>query len=323
MDAYVRAGVDIASRTVRYAEVVQDASGCTVSRLGRIDVEAGVLRNAFAGRDDERLCAVSGALTDIFSGSGREAGLDAVRISISSRTGHAFRVPLAAEAGPDLRRQHLRREIDLLIAPERPLRIVADVLHQEALDAGGAAEWMHVLALDERLAERLRRLVRGAPAKRVRCMSALHAVVSAIGHAEAARRNAGEAACVLGMGWHADRLDYVLCVGGVWRFGGFAEGVEPVDAAYLGAAAAARFGISPADVNTVYAYGDPPPDALFSELEAVFGGAIQTLHPAALPGVSMACSPSEAGDPAYAACIGAALYGGEGLFFQTDPAVPS
>ncbi len=323
MDAYVRAGIDIASRTVRCVEIVRDASGCRLSRLGRIDVDEGVLRNMFAGREDERLCAVSEALANIFSDPEREAALDDLRISISSRTGHAFRAPLAAEAGPDIRRQHLRREIDLLIAPKRSLRIVADALHREAMDSGGAVEWMHVLAMEERLEERLREVVRGVPAKRVRLMSAVHAAVSAIGHAEAARESAAEAACVLGMGWRADRLDYVICVGGAWRFGGFAEGVEPPDAAYLGAAAAARFGIPPADVNTVYVYGDPAPDALFSELEAVFGGDIRTLRPTSLPGVSMACSPSEAGGPAYAACMGAALYGGEGLFFQADPLVPS
>ncbi len=323
MDAYVRAGVDFSSRTVRYAEVARDASGCRLSRLGCIDAGEGVLRNVFSGREDDGFRTLSEALADVFSDLGRTGGLDDLRISISSRTGHAFRAPLAAEAGPDVRKRHLRREIDLLVAPKRSLRVAADALHREDMDAGAAAEWMHVLAVEERLEERLRRLVRGVSAKRVRLMSAAHAAVGAIRHAEAARERAAEAAGALGLGWRADRLDYVFFVGGAWRYGGFAEGAEPVDAAYLGAAAAARFGMSPADVSAVYAYGGPIPDALFSELEAVFGGDIRTLRPAALPGVSVACSPSEADDPAYAACVGAALHEGEGLFFQADPSVPS
>ncbi len=323
MDAYVRAGIDFSSRTIRYAEVTRDASGCRLSRLGCIDAGEGALPNLFAGREDGRLRAISEALADVFSDSGRAGGLDDLRISISPRTGHAFRVPLGAEAGPDMRRQRLRQEINLLVAPKRPLRVAADAVHREALDSGGAVEWMHVLAVEEQIAARLRRLVRGVPAKRVRLMSAAHAAASAISHAEAARESADEAASALGLGWHADRLDYVFFVGDAWRFGRFAEGVAPIDAAYLGAAAAARFGIPPANVRTIYAYGDPAPDALFPELEAVFGGDIQTLRPSALPGVSVACSPSEADDPAYVAGAGAALYDGEGLFFQADPPVSS
>ncbi len=323
MDAYVRAGIDFSRRTIRYAEVARDASGCRLSRLGCIDAGEGALRNLFAGREDGRLRAVSEALADVFSDSGGARGLDDLRIAIAPRTSHAFRAPLAAEAGPDIRRQRLRQEIDLLLAPKRPLRIVADAVHREALESGGALEWMHVLAVEAQIAARLRQLVRGVPAKRVRLMSAAHAAARAIRHAEAAREPAGEAACALGLGWRTDRLDYVFFVGDAWRFGGFAEGVAPIDAAYLGAAAAARFGIPPANVRTIYAYGDPVPDALFSEMEAVFGGDIRTLRPSALSGVSVACSPSEADDPAYVACVGAALYDGEGLFFQADPPVSS
>ncbi len=322
MDAYVRAGIDFSSRTIRYAEVTRDASGCRLSRLGCIEAGEGALRNLFAGREEGRLRAISEALADVFSDSGRAGGLEDLRIAISPRTGHAFRAPLDAEAGPDIRRQGLRQEIDLLVAPKRPLRVVADAVHREILD-GGAVEWMHVLAVEEQIAVRLRQLVRGVPAKRVRLMSAAHAAASAIRRVEAAREPADEAASALGLGWHADRLDYVFFVGDAWRFGAFAEGVAPIDAAYLGAAAAVRFGIPAADVRAVYAYGDPVPDALFPELEAVFGGDIRTLRPSALPGVSVDCLPSEADDPGYVACVGAALYDGEGRFFQATPPVSS
>ncbi len=315
MDAYVRTGVDIAGRAVRYAEVVQDASGCRLSRLGRIDVDEDVLGSMLAGLDDERIHAVSGALAEVFSRPENGNGIDDLRISVSPRAGHSFRVPLSAEAGPDVRRSCIRQAIDLLIAPEQPLRITADVIPNEAMPRGAAVAWAHVLVVGERLDERLRHLVRDVPAKRTRLMSGAQAAAGMIGCTEAAREGAGEDPCTLGIGWYGDRLDYVFCTGKVWRFSGFAEGVEPIDAAYLSVHTASRFGISPSGVKTVYVYGDTAPDALFSELRAVFGGDIRALHPAALRDVSITCSPSDMDVPAYAGCIGAALYEGEEFFF--------
>ncbi len=313
MDAYVRAGVDIAGRAIRYAEVMQDASGCRLSRLGRIDVEKDVLRNVLAGRDDGRIHAFSEALAEVFARPDNGDRIDDLRISVSPRAGHSFRAPLSAEAGPDVRRNCLRQAIDLLIAPEEPLRITADAI---PMPRGAAVVWMHVLAVGERLDERLRYLVRDVPAKRTRLMSGAQAAAGMIGCAEAVREGAGEDSCALGIGWYGDRLDYVLCTGKAWRFGGFAEGVEPIDAAYLGAHTASRFGIPPSGVQTVYVYGDTAPDTLFSELRAVFGGDIRMLHPAALRDVPVTCPPSDVDVPAYAGCIGGALYEGEEFVFR-------
>ncbi len=313
MDAYVRAGVDITGRAVRYAEVSQCASGRRLSRLGRIDVDEEVLGGVLSGRDDERVHAVSEALAEVFSGPEASHGIDDLRIAISPREGHSFRVPVSSEAGPDARRSGLTQAIELLIAPEKPLRITADVIRHGAISHGVEEEWMHVLAVEERLDECLRHLVRGVPAKHTRLMSGTQAAVSMIGCAEAAREDAGEDSCALGIGWYADRLDYIFCTGKVWRSGGFAEGVEPIDAAYLGAHTASRFGIPPSGVQTVYVYGDTAPDALFSELRAVFGGDIRVLHPAVLQDVSITSPPPDVDVPAYAGCIGGALYEGEAL----------
>lgn len=315
MDAYVRAGVDITGRAVRYAEVSQCASGRRLSRLGRIDVDEDVLGSVLSGRDDERVHAISEALAEVFSGPEDSHGIDDLRIAIPPREGHSFRVPVCSEAGSDARRNDLTQAIELLIAPEKPLRITADVIRRGAMSHGVEEEWMHVLAVEERLDECLRHLVRDVPAKRTRLMSGAQAAVSMIGCAEAAREGVGEDFCTLGIGWYADRLDYVFCTGKAWRFDGFAEGVEPVDAAYLGARTASRFGISSSSVQTVYVYGDTAPDTLFSELRAVFGGNIRVLHPAALRGVPVTCPPSDVDIPAYAGCIGAALYEGETLIF--------
>lgn len=315
MDAYVRAGVDITGCAVRYAEVSQCASGRRLSRLGRIDVDDDFPGSVLSGREDGSVRAVSEALAAVFSGREDGEGIDDLRIAISPRAGHSFRVPLSAESGPEARRDCLRQAVDLVIAPERPVRITADAVPHGAVSRGAAEEWVHVLAVEERLDERLRRLVRDVPAKRARLMSGAHAAVCTIGCAEAARDGAGEDSCTLGIGWYADRLDYVFCTGKAWRFGGFAEGVEPVDAAYLGARAASRFGIPPSGVQTVYLYGDAAPDALFSELRAVFGGDVRVLHPAALRDVSITSPPSDVDVPAYAGCIGAALYGGEEFIF--------
>ncbi len=312
MDAYVRAGVDIAGRVVRYAEVVQDASGRRLSRLGRIDVEEDVIGSVLSGRDDGRVHVVSEALAEAFPAPEDGNGIDDLRIAISPRAGHSFRAPLPAEAGPDVRRNCLRQTIDLLIAPEQPLRITADAI---PMPRDAAEAWVHVLAVEERLDERLRRLVRDVPAKRTRLMSGAQAAAGMIACAEAAREGAGEDSCALGIGWYGDRLDYVFCTGKAWRFGGFAEGVEPIDAAYLSAHTASRFGIPPSGVQTVYVYGDAAPDALFSELRAVFGGDIRALHPAALRDVPVTSPPSDVDVPAYAGCIGAALYEGETLIF--------
>jgi len=313
MDAYVRAGVDITGRAVRYAEVSQCASGRRLSRLGRIDVDEDLFGSVLSGRDDGCVRAVSEALAEAFSGSEDGRGIDDLRIAISPRAGHSFCVPVPSEAGPDVRRSCLRQATDLPLAPEKPLRIAADAIG--AMPRDDAVAWMHVLAVGERLDERLRRLVRDVPAKRARLMSAAHAAAGMIGCAEAAREAAGENSCVLGIGWHADRLDYVFCTGKAWRFGGFAEGVEPIDAAYLGVRAASRFGMPPSCVQTVYVYGDTAPDALFSELRAVFGGDIRVLHPAALRDVPVTSPPPDVDVPAYAGCIGGALYEGEALIF--------
>ena len=315
MDAYVRAGVDITGCAVRYAEVSQCASGRRLSRLGRIDVDEEVLSSVLSGRDDDRIHAVSEALAEAFSGPKDSNGIDDLRIAISPREGHSFRMPVSSEAGPDVRRNGLTHAIELLIAPEQPLRITADVIRHGAMPHGVEEEWMHVLAVEERLDECLRRLVRDVPAQHTRLVSGAQAAVSMIGCTEAAREGVGEDSCALGIGWYADRVDYVFCTGKAWRFDGFAEGVEPIDAAYLGAHAASRFGIPPSGVQTVYVYGDTAPDALFSELRAVFGGDIRVLHPAALRDVPVTSPPSDVDVPAYAGCIGGALYEGEALIF--------
>ena len=68
---------------------------------------------------------------------------------------HSFFVPLTEGADAQSREARLRREVDLLLRPEHPLHVTAWDMGSSEGGGDVPVDWVHVLAIRERVRERV------------------------------------------------------------------------------------------------------------------------------------------------------------------------
>lgn len=301
MEAHARAGIDVIGRSLRYAEVEQYGSRFRLLRLGSCDFDFDVVEGALSSPGDEHVRTVSDALGDVFSGS--IAG--SLHVTVHPPDCYSFFSPLPAGATSSQRKVRLQQEAALLAGTDRPLHITADAVRKQVMEEGDAVDWVHVLAIEDFIHERIQRILQELPQPRRRLMVSMHAAAAMVRHIESPE--AGDASSALAIGWYPKHVEYALCIDGEWRFSKYTDAVPPIDVAYFGAHVADRFGLAPSEVEALYLYGNDADPSLFSDLESVFGTSIRRLNPLEVLDVDSGSLSADFAAGEYVACIGAAL----------------
>jgi hypothetical protein len=320
----IRAGIELAGHTLRYAEVdlgprqrdldtLAAAPGPRLVRLGACDFEFDVAGAILDPAGPTHLETVATAIGEIFSGS------TADRLCVAVHAWHAtsFFSPLPAGMPATDRFEQLRQEAAMLSGARlaRPVRVSATPLRLETRPDGSEYHWHHVLRLPEavhaRMAHVSRRLGEGAD----------HAFVDASGAAGRVAvglrperehtveiENPADVPFVMAVGVYGDRFETAICRGSVWHFSHWAEAPAPADATYFSAALLDRLGIEPRAVQRLYAYGDLGDGATVAALETLLATEAQPLDPLRLFRLVRSQADPQALS-AFAPCVGAALAG--------------
>lgn len=304
MEAHARAAVDIYGRILRYAEVEQYGSRYRLLRLGSCDFDFDVVRDVLHAEDAEQVKTVSEALQDVFSGS--IAGT--LNVTLHPPGCYSFFCPLPFRGAASDRKVRLQQEVALLAGPEQRLHITADAVRGQQLSAGDRVDWVHVLAVEDRVQARLNAVLNGLSQPRRRMMVGMQAAAAAVNSVRRPsleRRERGPGA--LAIGWYPDHVEYVLCSEGQWYFSKYTDPVPPVDVAYFSVSMIDRFGLRPAEVERLYVYGNDVDVSLFSDLESVFDIEARRLNPLSIVDLDTGSLSSDFEAEAYVGCVGATL----------------
>ncbi len=304
MEAHARAAIDIYGRVLRYAEVEQYGSRYRLLRLGSCDFDFDVSQELHSATDGANLSTVSDALREVFSGS--VSGT--LVVTIHSPLCYSFFSPLPASADSADREVRLQQEAAVLAGSDRHVRITADAVHTQTLRSGEQVDWVHVLAIEEGINQRIDKVAEDLPPAQRRVMVGMHAAASAIGQLHLEDPAAADRGpFMLAIGWYAGHVEYTLCHGQQWYFSKHTTHVPPVDVAYFVAAMLDQFHLSPSDVGRIRVYGNAVDVSLFSDLGDLFELDVRTLNPLGLLDLDPGSLASDFEVEAYVGCIGAAL----------------
>lgn len=305
MDAHARAGIDVYGSVLRYAEVEQYGSRYRLLRLGICDFDFDVVTDVLLSDDPQNVSTVSDALEDIFSGS--IAG--SLHVTLHPPACYSFFSPLPAESDSADRKVRLQQEAALLAGTEQPLHITADAVRsQDVIGDGGHVDWVHVLAVEDRIHERVRAIIEKLPQPRRRLMVGMHGAATTIARLRAARPEAGKRAPYsIAIGWYPDHVEYTLSHDQQWHFSNYTDTLEPVDVTYFAVSLLQRFSLTPTDVDRLYIYGNDADLSLFSDLESVAGFEVRRLNPFSFLDLDSGSLSDDFDAEAYVGCVGVTL----------------
>jgi hypothetical protein len=308
MDVRARAGIDIYGKVLRYAEVEQRGPRYQLLRLGSCDFDFDVAGAVLDAANPEHLEALTDALNDVFEGSVAAR----LHVTLHPPTCFSFFTALPVEVAKEERKLRLLREAALLTrssAPQ-PLRLTADPVYTETLEAGPAVEWYHVLALNERLHARFDRICRMLPQSHHRMTLSMHAVANAV---ERIERRGGEgerqrhAPFTLVLGWYPTHVEFTLCRHARWYFSHFADAATPGDCAYFAVKLLRRLGIQQEAIGRVFVYGGFKTASDFADLARVLPAEPESLNPMHLIDLDTDSMAASFDHTAYAPCLGVTL----------------
>jgi hypothetical protein len=317
----IQAGIELAGRTLRYAEVVrpvrpgfrQDtpASGPRLLRMGACDFEFDVAEAVLDLAGPTFLETIAAAVHEIFENSKAE------RLCVAVHPWHAtsFFAPLPEGMPAAEKFEQLRQEAAMLADARvaRPVRVTATPIRTEALDDGRRFHWHHVLRVPEsvhaRVAHIARKLGEDVGHAFIDASGAAAAVASGLVPLDeqvAEAENPESVPFAIALGVYGARIEVAICRGRTWYFGHWAEAGDVADGAYFGAALLERLSIPISQVGRLFTYGDPPDRRIVAGLESLLRCESRPLDPLGLfrPARSKA-DPSALA--AFAPCIGAAL----------------
>lgn len=316
----LRASIALDGPVLHYAEVEMlpgephdhAAPHYLLRSLGRCDFDWLADADLYGAGAPSYLDTLAAALTDVLGGSRAQelAWVIHPPHALSFFTPVAPR--LAERENSDALRDQLTREAEFLDAAtgEARYRVTPEIVREERLGEGDPFTWVHALALEANVQERLDRTARVLPHERYRPRLSMEAVARLVGAVEA-RETARRAPYTLAVGWYGTRTEFVLCRHGRWYHSHHTDAASPQDAAYFAVALLKQLRLLPVAVGRVYAYGPEARTHDPSVLEAVFQATVEPLDPFAaveMNGAARASSADFDGE-AYAPCIGAALLG--------------
>jgi hypothetical protein len=321
-DPRVRAGIELAGRTLRYAEVDLGerrsalhgpAPGPRLLRLCACDFGFDAAEAVLDLAGPPHLETVATALREIFEGS------RARRLCVAVHPWHAtsFFAPLPEGMTAAERFEQLRQEAAMLADARvaRPVRVHATPVRLEVLPDGRRFHWHHVLRLSESVHARVGHLAsqfgEGVGHTFVDAIGAAATVSAWLTSPEERNAEALDGDTVpfaLALGTYGERLEVGVCRGRTWHFAHWSEAAHRDDGAYFGAALLDRLAIPPERVRRLYVYGDGGRSEVVAGIEGFLGLEAQPLDPLRL--FRMARSQEDpAALAAFTPAVGAALAG--------------
>jgi hypothetical protein len=312
--AQIRAGIEVAGNTLRYAEVevapVTDApSRPRLIRMGACDFDIDVAEAILDPSGKASIETVARALSDIFQDSSAEH----LSLAVHGWLGTSFFAPLPADASAAVKFEQLQQEAALLADADtaRPLQVTAIPVRVEVRQDGREYHWHHVLRLAEDVQARAAHLARCiGPTVSHRFVDSAAAVAEVA--SRLIRGSAGDGGATadnaygLAIGAYGDRIEISVLRDRSWFFGHWIPAAEAADTKYFGAALLQRLGIAPTAVSRLYVYGHPEDHIAAAGIEALVNLKALPLDPLGV----FAAARSQA-DPlvlsAFAPCVGAAL----------------
>lgn len=303
--ANARASIELCGNVLRYAELERHGARYRLLRLGRHDFEVDLVEAIHRGTRSEHWQALTEVLGDLFDTSAASR----LAVTLHPPAAHSFFTALPATLQGPERARHLRREAGVLMQSDapRPLRLTADRIYSEE-EGGETIEWLHVLALEEDVQERIDLLVGALPFETYRLMLSTHAVASVIGQVE--RREGAEGRrgpYTLAVGWYPSHAEYVLWRDGQWRFGRYVDAPAPSDIAYYAAALLQRLQVEPAVVGRLFTYGEAETTEPFDPLATALRLTPEPLRPSQLVRLDADAVDFRIDAASLTPCVGAAL----------------
>lgn len=315
----VRIGLEVAGRTLRYAEVdlgprpdpyapqrlsldPPPPPPTRLLRLGACDFEFDVAEALLDPAGPTHLDTVGAALHEVFAES--RAG----RLHVAVHPWHAtsFFAPLPEGMPAAERLEQLRQEAAMLADARavRSVRVTATAVRKERLRDGRRVLWHHVLRVPEAVHARAdhlaERLGSGAEAAIVDAPGTVAALVAR--HDEAARNVA------LALGAYGARFEVAVVARGAWRFAHWAETTSADDAAYFVAALLRQLRLPLQRVGCLLTYGEAEGHPAVEGVERLLDRPAQPVDPLApFPRARRPAEPTTLA--AFAPCVAAALAG--------------
>ena len=307
------AAVALSGRALRYAEA--DRAGRTLHRLGACDFDFPVDEAVFGLTGPGPLDTVAEAVRNVFQGTAARTLL----VAVHPPTLPGFFTPLPEALSAPRRYEQLRQEAALLadVSTAQPVRIRAVPVRAETIAVGGEAEayrWHHVLHVPEVVHARLLLLAEAFGARTydvVDATRAATAVVRALDGGEALldltdELPEDEGAVTLALGAYPAHAELAVVRGGQWMYGHHGASGAPEDAAYFAAALLDRLGLSLANVDRFFVYGEDVEPDRYGLLADLLGLPAVPLDPLAVFGRTPA-GVSRAALSAYVPCLGTVL----------------
>lgn len=302
MEAHVRAGIDVYGRILRYAEVEQYGSRYRLLRLGTCDFDFDVVDEVLAHENPEHVETVSNALGDIFSGS--IAG--SLNVTIHPPACYSFFTPLPAESDSSERKIRLQQEASLLAGTEQPLHITADAVRSQEMEDGTRVDWVHVLAVDDRIHGRIRTIIEKLPHPRRRMMVSMQGAARSMAKIQRSTTDAGPSYSIA-VGAYPHHIEYTLSRDGAWYFSNYSASVPTDDLPFFALSLLQRFGLSIGDVGHLFVYGNDADPAHFSGLESVADIDVRRLDPFTFLDLDSGTLSPDFDAESYVGCVGVTL----------------
>lgn len=304
MEVHARAAVDVYDRILRYAEVEQYGSRYRLLRLGSCDFDFDVADEFVSSNKGGNLDTVCDALQDVYAGSVATI----LSVTLHPPRCYSYFSPHPVHSDPSERDVRLQREAALLAGTETRVHLTADPIRSQSLKSGGAVDWVHVLAVDERVHRCIAEVARNLPQPGWRLMVGMHAAASTVGRLQRwTSSEDGRGPFALAIGWYAGHVEYTLCQEEDWYFSKHTDAVPPMDVAYFAVAMLEHLGLTPVQVRQIYIYGNDVDLSIFSDLELVFGLEAHRLNPLAVLDLDPGSLASDFEAEAYVGCVGGAL----------------
>ncbi len=304
MEAHVRAGIEVQGTVLRYAEVEQYGPRYRLLRLGRCDFDFDVVGELVQVPASPHRQTVAEALADVY------AGTVATSLHVALHPLHAtsFFSPMPRSTPEDDRLARLKAESALLLGDETAasVRLTADPVGLETLEDGRQVAWVHGLAVPVRLHEPFDQVLAVSPFLQYRFRLSMQAAAAVMGRLHAPPHN-GRVTYALALGWYESHVEYVLTRQGDWYFSHHTTVASPSDAAYFALALCHRLGVTPADVDRLYVYGQPVDLAALQPLEMIFRTSPARLNALYAVDLDPGSLDADFDAEAYVPCIGAAL----------------
>ncbi len=284
---------------MRYAEVEHEEHGSMLRRLGSCRFDFDIVDCLASGNLDD-VSTLGDAVAEIFSGTPAHL----LSVALDPRLCYSFKTSVAGDANESTMTSQVLKELALVADNETPLFVRTETAGMRTLKDGRTLSHISVLALPESIRDRLKGFADRLGVGLV-VTSSVNASSAMIGFLEDALRSAATSFSVL-VGDQGTHAEMAVCVRGRRLSSALVIPESSEDAIYALWAFLRREGLSPADMDTIYIYGENERDSAFHAVPRQCGATLRQLSPLDVVRLQAGSGGERELSP-YVPCVGAAI----------------